>query len=212
MNLAVAKYAEQVQTWPRSGRHIMAQYDSSSIVVYQAYKPSIGRFAALHGYFGGEFSYTRMSWCKPNFLWMMYRSGWGTKEGQEITLAISIKRSFFDALLDQAVPSTFDSAIYSDKAQWSAAVASSNVRLQWDPDHNPAGASKARRAIQIGIRGEVLQGYGRDAIIKIEDISDFVAAQRINLNAPSFPNLLTPAEQVYKPNNPAIAAKLFLSE
>jgi len=27
-----------------------------------------------------------MSWIKPNFLWMMYRCGWGTKEGQQVTL------------------------------------------------------------------------------------------------------------------------------
>lgn len=26
-----------------------------SIVVYQAYRPAIGHFAAEHGYFGGEF-------------------------------------------------------------------------------------------------------------------------------------------------------------
>ena len=69
----------QVARWPKSGRHILAQYDDETIVVYQAYRPSIGSFAAEHGYFGGEFSYSRMSWIKPNFLWMMFRSGWGTK-------------------------------------------------------------------------------------------------------------------------------------
>src|SRR4051794_29690087 len=46
-----------------------------------------------------------MSWVKPNFLWMMYRSGWGAKEGQEVTLALRLRRQFFDALLAQAVPS-----------------------------------------------------------------------------------------------------------
>ena len=190
----------------------MAHYNGASIVVYQAYKPSIGRLAAQHGYFGGEFSYTRMSWCKPNFLWMMYRSGWGTKEGQEVTLALHLKRAFFDALLEQAVPSTYDSAVYPDKEKWSAAVAASEARLQWDPDHDPAGASVTRRAIQIGMRGAILQEYGREAILEIEDISDFVAAQRVNLNAPSFPDLLTPSERVYKPTNASTSAKLHLSE
>jgi hypothetical protein len=27
-----------------------------------------------------------MSWIKPNFLWMMYCSGWGTKQRQRIIL------------------------------------------------------------------------------------------------------------------------------
>ncbi|WP_141653813.1 DUF4291 family protein, partial [Erwinia billingiae] len=26
------------------------------------------------------FSMTRMTWIKPSFLWMMYRSGWGMKD------------------------------------------------------------------------------------------------------------------------------------
>jgi hypothetical protein len=38
------------------------------VVVYQAYRPEIGHFAAQHGYFGGSFSLDRMSWIKPNFL------------------------------------------------------------------------------------------------------------------------------------------------
>ncbi|MFM7854759.1 MAG: DUF4291 family protein [Flammeovirgaceae bacterium] len=27
-------------------------------------------------------SLNRMTWMKPNFLWMMYRSGWATKHNQ----------------------------------------------------------------------------------------------------------------------------------
>src|SRR5690348_5785268 len=115
MRLRVAGYINQEAMWPTSGRHILAQYDDSSFIVYQAYNPSIGRFAAQHGYFGGEFRYTRMSWCKPNFLWMMYRSGWGRKEGQEITLAVRLKRSFFDIVLALAVPSSYDRELFPDK-------------------------------------------------------------------------------------------------
>ena len=58
--------------------------NSEGVIVYQAYRPSIGTYAVEHGHFGGEFSYSRMSWIKTNFLWMMYRSGWGTKPGQEV--------------------------------------------------------------------------------------------------------------------------------
>jgi Domain of unknown function (DUF4291) len=53
-----------------------------------------------------------MTWIKPNFLWMMYRSGWGRKEGQEVTLAIRIKRSAFDEILSQAVHSKYTPELY----------------------------------------------------------------------------------------------------
>src|SRR5439155_2761622 len=32
-----------------AGRHILTQFDDESVVVYQAYRPAIGRFAAEHG-------------------------------------------------------------------------------------------------------------------------------------------------------------------
>jgi hypothetical protein len=105
MNVRVVSYVEQVKRWPDCGRHILAQYDEETILVYQAYRSSIGRFAVKHGHFGGDFKYSRMSWIKPNFLWMMYRSDWGTAEGQEVVLALRLRRSFFDLLLAQAVPS-----------------------------------------------------------------------------------------------------------
>ena len=108
-NIETESYAEQIQRWPESGRHILAQYDNETIIVYQAYRPEIGHFAADHGYFGGEFKYTRMSWIKPNFLWMMYRSDWGQSQGQEVVLAIRLRRTFFDSLLKQTVPSSFTS-------------------------------------------------------------------------------------------------------
>lgn len=46
MNLKVAPNTRQSERWPRSGRHILDQFDPESVIVYQAYRPSIGRFAA----------------------------------------------------------------------------------------------------------------------------------------------------------------------
>ena len=65
MYLETKPYLEQVRCWPTQGRHILAQFDDDSVVVYQAYRPAIGHFAAEHGYFGGDFSLDRMSWIKP---------------------------------------------------------------------------------------------------------------------------------------------------
>src|SRR5215475_7595866 len=97
--LITESYVAQQLSWPKAGRHILAQYDEKSVVVYQAYRPSIGQWAIRHQRLGGpDFSYVRMSWIKPNFLWMMYRSGWGTKEGQETTLGLRLRREFFDRI------------------------------------------------------------------------------------------------------------------
>ena len=197
MQLATESYESQNSRWPQSGRHILAQYDDESVVVYQAYRPAIGRFAAEHGYFGGEFSLGRMSWIKPNFLWMMYRCGWATKEGQEVVLAIWLARSAFDEILSQAVPSSFSDKEYSDREAWQQAVASSDVRLQWDPDHDPYGKPVERRAVQLGLRGDVLKRYSREWIRAIQDITPFVREQHAVLQRGGVAALVTPSELVY---------------
>lgn len=209
--LPTEPYPEQVKVWPRQGRHVLAQFDAETVVVYQAYNPAIGRYAAGHGAFGGDFSYARMSWIKTNFLWMMYRSGWGTKENQEVTLALRLRRAFFDALLAQAVPSSWDRDLYPTREDWSRAVGRSEVRLQWDPDHHPSGAKLDRRAIQLGLRGRVLEAFGRHELVEVIDLTDFVAEQRSALAARGASALVTPRERVYTPADPAVAARLGLA-
>jgi len=204
-------YTDQVRAWPKDGRHILAQFDDDTVIVYQAYRPAIGRFAAESGTFGGEFSYSRMSWVKPNFLWMMYRCGWGTKQDQEVTLALRLRRPFFDSLLAQAVPSSWDRRLYPTQEEWSVAVAQSSVRLQWDPDHDPSGAALDRRAIQLGLRGGVLEAFGRRELLEVIDLSGFVTEQRTRLAAEGVSALVTPRERVYIPADPAVVARLGLS-
>jgi hypothetical protein len=189
-------YLQQLSTWPSEGRHIMAHYDETSIIVYQAYRADIAQHAVEHQRFGGAFSYTRMSWIKPNFLWMMFRCGWASKPGQEHVLAIRLPRAFFDELLHQAVISTFDAAQYQSMEAWQAAVKKSDVRLQWDPDHDPIGKSLARRAVQLGLRGEALRRYGQIAPLSIEDITEFVREQSANAKPP-FASLHIPEEKEY---------------
>ena len=205
-------YLEQVAGWPKDGRHVLAQFDDETVVVYQAYRPAIGRFAVENGVLGGEFSYSRMSWVKPNFLWMMFRSGWGTKEDQEVTLGLRVRRTFFDGLLAAAVPSAWDAGEFATPADWSKAVARSAVRVQWDPDHNPAGGKLARRAVQLGLRGDVLEAFGRHELVEVLDLTAFVAEQRECLADGGVAALLTPRERVYRPADPAVAARLRLDE
>jgi hypothetical protein len=48
---------------------------AEAILVYQAFKPEIGRYAVANQRFTGceAYSPTRMTWIKTNFLWMMFR-------------------------------------------------------------------------------------------------------------------------------------------
>jgi len=190
-------YLLQTKSWPQTGKHIMAHYDEDTIIVYQAYRPEIGISASIKNLFDGAFSYNRMSWIKPNFLWMMYRSGWGTKSGQETTLAITLRRQFFDDIYSKAIASSYHASGFDSIESWKHAIATSEVRLQWDPDHGPNGASLERRAVQLGLRGETLRRYGNEEALDIEDISEFVAEQRQHLK--DLDKLETPIESVYKP-------------
>lgn len=211
MKLATEIYSNQTIKWPEKGRHILAQFDENTVVVYQVYSPEIGKFAISNGYFGGAFKLTRMSWIKTNFLWMMYRSGWGTKTGQEIILAVRIKRTAFNEILAAAVHSKYIPTLYPNQEEWKQALNKSSVRLQWDPDHNPTGAKLKRQAIQLGLRGQVLQNYSQDWIVEIEDISKFVQQQRQNQEPLQWDILTTPKESVYPIQNSEMIKKLELS-
>ena len=195
-----ARWLDQQLVWPERGEHVLAYHDADTVVLYQAYRPEIGRWAIAHGRLGGPaFSFNRMSWVKPNFLWMMYRSGWGTKEGQEITLGLRIRRSFFDRLLAEAVPSSFEASGLADRAAWAAAVEFSEVRLQWDPDHGPDGEKLARRALQLGLRGQALRELATSALVEVIDLTAFVAEQRVHATGDCL-QLRTPVEHVYLAN------------
>lgn len=194
-----ALHAFQAARWPAAGEHVLAHFDADTIVVYQAYRESIGRHAIAHGRLGGpDFSFERMSWIKPNFLWMMHRSGWGTKPGQEVTLGLRIRRSFFDRLLRDAVASSFDPARHASREAWQRAVEGSEVRLQWDPDHAPDGARLQRRAVQLGLRGAALKSLATTELVEVIDMRTFVEAQRESARGGApWPGLRTPVENPY---------------
>lgn len=206
MKLSVENYLVQKNRWPQQGRHILAQFDEERVIVYQAFRPAIGKFAVEHGYFGGPFSLARMSWIKTNFLWMMYRCGWATKQDQEMVLAVSLRREAFDHILAGAVHSTFVPNVYGNNSDWKHALKTSSVRLQWDPDHSPSGDNVERRAIQLGLRDDTLQRYSREWILNIEDITPFVHEQYQNARG-DLSSLMTPREGVY-PALPETATRL----
>ena len=135
-----------------------------------------------------------MTWIKPNFLWMMYRNGWATKEGQEVVLAIHLKRDAFERYLKQAVYSSYQSDSYESREAWQEHVQNSSIRLQWDPDHDPYGTKLERRAIQIGIRGPEVKMYAKEDILEIEDITAFVKEQYAYVMRKELDKLMIPEE------------------
>jgi len=133
---------------------------------------------------------------------MMYRSGWGEKDkNQVVTLGIYLKRKSFERILSHVIHSGYNPAVYSSQEEYNKQVSKAKqdnfgfVRLQWDPDHSPGGAPHPhRRAIQLGLKGVKSFISGED-IVKIVDMSDFVAEQRVKKSNPD--ELDTPAEKVY---------------
>jgi len=110
---------------------IRAAFDDTTIRVYQAYGDAIADTAlAARRFVSPPFSMTRMTWIKPSFLWMMYRSGWGEKdEGQRRILAVDITRSGFEWALRHACLSHMTDS-FADPEEWRALKDASPVRIQ----------------------------------------------------------------------------------
>lgn len=136
---------------------------------------------------------------------------WGTKDDQEVVLAVRLHRWAFDEILKAAVHSAFLPEIYGDQERWKEAVAHSAVRLQWDPDHDPSGHPLERRAIQLGMRGQTLKKYASEWILNVSDISGFVRDQAQHAVKQEWSQLLTPRERVYPVSDGETAKKLELN-
>jgi hypothetical protein len=190
-------------------QEIRADYDRTSIVVYQAYAPQIGRPAVEHGRFVPPFSRSRMTWIKPSFLWLMARSNWARKPGQEMVLAVRISRQGWEEALAQAVLTHADRRVYRGTEEWRALFAGARVHVQWDPERTLRGQPLDRRSIQVGLSRHVIDRYVDDWILDVRDLTPLV--RRIHRlvgdgNAGKAKGLLPP-ERVY-PVGPELAARI----
>lgn len=207
-NLILKSYEIQKAIWPPIGKHILAQFDDKSIIVYQAYNLSIASEIVKNKTFHAEscqaagFNLTRTTWIKTNFLWMMYRSNWAQSQNQERILAFRITREGFDEILSKSAVS---------KTGNSEKIKKSDVVLQWDPDHRPNGSKVIeRRAVQLGLRGSTLIRFSKEFIIDVTDITDLVEEQRENLN--DLNNLVIPEEHCYEIIDSSIRAIIEIDE
>lgn len=151
---------------------IRAVFDKKTITVYQAYRKEIAVPAVKAQKFVPPFKMERMTWIKPSFLWMMYRCGWGQKEGQEHILAIKIKRDGWEWALKNSCLSHFDSSVHESHEAWRESVKNSPVRIQWDPERDIHLEKLDYRAIQVGLSGEAVPLYVNEWITEITDITE----------------------------------------
>lgn len=206
------KYNEQKLRLPISGKQVIGRIENESIIVYQAFNLTIASYAVQHQKFGGDnYSFSRMSWIKPGFLWMMHRAGWAQKENQERILAITLPIIHFKTILSEATITSYDAELYPSHDSWKRELDQTEVRLQWDPDHDTFGNKLERKAIQIGMKGEVLKKFCAEWITGIEDITEFVKNEHQKLSARKVEGLLVPFEDIIELNDSVITKRIGIS-
>ncbi|KAL7784068.1 hypothetical protein V8C37DRAFT_396462 [Trichoderma ceciliae] len=158
-------------------RQIRASYDNQHIIVYQAYRASIADAAVQAQRLNAspDFRPGRMTWIKPSWCWMMYRSGYSYKdEGQSRILALKMKKEHFLGLLELGVLSTRPSPrarVDKESTNKTAHEKPTDVRIQWDPERSPMLEALPYRSIQIGIPGTLSTRWANEWIDSIEDVT-----------------------------------------
>ena len=138
-----------------------------------------------------------MTWIKPSFAWMLYRSGYATKTRQEAIVKIKLTHDGFLTILGESVETTYNPRVYDSNDAWRLALKKSKVRHQWDPERNlHLVKHPTRRAIQIGIEGWVVEQYVNEWIIGLENVTDLAyAIKQAKDKGQAFPPV--PDERIY---------------
>lgn len=207
--VASTRFGEKEATTDMPEYEIRADYDERTVVVYQAYRPEVALPAVQHNRFVPPFSLTRMTWIKPSFLWMMERSNWARKPGQEHVLAIRITRAGWEEALADAILSAYRPGVYRDEDDWRRKMDQAYVVVQWDPERTVRGVSLPYKSIQVGLSRHIIQRYVEDWTVEIRDITSRVRTLRdlIQSGHADKAKGQLPRERVY-PLPPAIAHRL----
>ncbi|MGR7002048.1 DUF4291 domain-containing protein [Yinghuangia aomiensis] len=173
---------------------IRADHDARTIVVYQAYPAAVADAALAAGRFVSPFSFGRMTWIKPSYLWLMHRSNWARKPGQERILAIRITRTAWDHALTHGTLTT----------RHPEEVARADIHIQWDPERSLRGAALNHYSIQVGIGRTLIRAYADDWTTGITDLTarTRTIADLLRTGRHTQARRLLPPERPY-PNLPA---------
>jgi len=141
------------------------EWDDEGVFFYQAFKDDIADWALAHQRFGGpSFNPSRMTWIKPSFAWVLYRSGYAYKHNQTRILKVKLPHDAVAELLS--------------KCQCREGGGGSKGRVQWDParDLMTSDGKVPRellrdRAIQIGLKGSLSELYVQ-RVVCIQDVTE----------------------------------------
>ncbi|OAA36520.1 ATP-dependent RNA helicase DHX8 [Beauveria brongniartii RCEF 3172] len=159
-------------------RQIRAQYDDTTITVYQAFSPSIANAAVAAQRLDAspDFKHGRMTWVKPSWAWIMYRAGYSYKDARQARiLALRVTHEHFLGLLQRGVLSHGETVAATTAAATRVRTAPDRndvVRIQWDPERTPALLRLPYRSIQIGIPGSLSERWVSEWIVSIEDVTE----------------------------------------
>lgn len=159
-------------TSPTPPRQIRANYNNSTITVYQAYSDSIASAAVTSQKLNAspDFKPGRMTWIKPSWAWMMYRAGYSYKDPRQARiLALKMKHHHFIGLLERGVLASHAKRSREDGG---TREKTSDVRIQWDPERSPRLEVLPYRSIQIGVPGSLSEQWTNEWIFEIEDVTD----------------------------------------
>ncbi len=178
---------------------IRATFDDKTITVYQAYSSSIANLAEKSNSFVKPFQFDRMTWIKPSLLWMIYRSDWACRAGQENILQIRIKRSAWDSALNEAILTTPEKRVYPDQKKWRRLLEKARVRIQWDPERDIHNRRLEIKSIQVGITKHLTEEFSKEWIVDITNITPKVKMmqQLVEQKKVSEAERLLPLEREY---------------
>lgn len=190
---------------------IRADHDRESVVVYQAYARAIAEAALRAQRFVPPFSFGRMTWIKPSFLWLMHRSNWNQEPGQEWTLAVRIRRSAWDNLLSLGVLTSPEPSAFRSPEEWSRAFTNAKVHVQWDPERTLRGAALTYYSIQVGVSRHLIREYAEEWILAIEDYTPLARKlyQQIQTGHADKASRLLPKERPYSVD-PVVGRRLLM--
>ncbi|KAK0662040.1 hypothetical protein QBC41DRAFT_285439 [Cercophora samala] len=157
-------------------KQIRALHSPQTITLYQAYNPAIASAAVAAQSLSASplFKTTRMTWIKPSWAWMLYRSGYALKDpNQSRILALTMSHEDFLWLLSQGVETSHRTPQQEKDGNGGRKKKKlGGVRIQWDPERDVKLDKLGHRSIQIGIPGGEVCERWVGMVKRIEDVTD----------------------------------------
>ena len=113
-----------------------------------------------------------MTWIKPSFAWVLYRSGYGKKDiNQKRILKLKLRHDDFSSLVSRCTFGRNNSVVGEGRIQWDPER--DLYAAEWHEKHGcwyPKRCTETR-AIQIGLKGSMSEEYV-GCVVKIEDVTE----------------------------------------